>query len=382
MLTDRLITVAIHTYDRAQQLKTILEAEGIGVTLQNVDLTNPAVFAGVRVRIREVDLPLALRLIENIEIFTPEAIRQLNDSKACVLVPVDFSDCSFRAASVAFNIADLHKVPVMLIHSYIDPAFAHPAAELSDELTFEPAATEDPVEEYEEEKAVSHIALESMSKFVDRLKEKIKDGVLPAVKFTTSVTEGLPEEVIDEYVTSHKVMLIVMGTRGADSRNREILGSVTAEVLDACKAPVLTVTPDVNPSLHLTRLRNVVFFAAAKQDDILALDALYRLFPDLPLHVTLLLLPRGKFSDPHPDALSRLTEYCRLNYPAYTFSSSPLSSPDPIDDYNAITAAHPADLIVTATRRKNIFARLFNPSWAHKLLFHAETPLMSIPLNS
>ena len=32
MLSDRLITVAIHTYDRAHQLKTLLESEGIAVT--------------------------------------------------------------------------------------------------------------------------------------------------------------------------------------------------------------------------------------------------------------------------------------------------------------------------------------------------------------
>ena len=67
----RLITVAIHTYDRAIELKNLLEKEGIEVLLQNVNLEHPTVSSGVRVRIHENDLPLALRIIEHREIFTP-----------------------------------------------------------------------------------------------------------------------------------------------------------------------------------------------------------------------------------------------------------------------------------------------------------------------
>ena len=111
MLSDRLITVAIHTYDRAHQLKTLLESEGIAVTLQNVNLTNPSISAGIRVRIKECDLPQALRIIENIEILAPEAVRTLHDeTHPSILVPIDFSDSSLKAALVAFRIAASLKV--------------------------------------------------------------------------------------------------------------------------------------------------------------------------------------------------------------------------------------------------------------------------------
>ena len=66
---NRLITVAIHTYDKAVALRSLLESEGIKVTLQNVNLEQPTVSSGIRVRILESDLPLALRIIENHEIF-------------------------------------------------------------------------------------------------------------------------------------------------------------------------------------------------------------------------------------------------------------------------------------------------------------------------
>ena len=69
MNNERFITVAIHTYERAVLLKSILENEGISVVLNNVNLETPVVSSGIRVRIKEHDLPLALRIIENLDIF-------------------------------------------------------------------------------------------------------------------------------------------------------------------------------------------------------------------------------------------------------------------------------------------------------------------------
>ena len=69
MSEDRLITVAIYTYEKAQIIKGILENEGIPVAIQNVNLIQPVVSSGVRIRIRENDLPLALKILENSPVF-------------------------------------------------------------------------------------------------------------------------------------------------------------------------------------------------------------------------------------------------------------------------------------------------------------------------
>ena len=64
-MEDKLVTLAIHTFEKAQILKTILETEGIEVYIHNVNQIQPVVSAGVRVRIKESDLPHALRIIED-----------------------------------------------------------------------------------------------------------------------------------------------------------------------------------------------------------------------------------------------------------------------------------------------------------------------------
>lgn len=93
-MEDRLITVAIHTYEKALLLKSLLESEGVRATLQNVNLAQPVVSSGVRIRIHESDLPLALRIIENSDLFCAPSER-VNPTETklrpTVLVPVDCS---------------------------------------------------------------------------------------------------------------------------------------------------------------------------------------------------------------------------------------------------------------------------------------------------
>lgn len=378
MDSNRLITVAIHTYDKAHKLKSILECEGVKVVLQNVNLSSPVVSSGVRVRINESDLPLALRVIENIEIFAPSALKECPESGAIVLVPIDFSEYSELACRIAFHIAQAHKASIHLLHTYIDPVMSDRAAlQLSDTMTFDDGF--DAVTQIQEDRSLQEIADRKLKAFESTLRESIKDGVIPPVKFTSEITEGLPEEVIDDYASRTHPLLIVMGTRGADVKNRELVGSVTAEVLDSCRTTVFTV-PESTRFKSINELHRVVYFASSGQEDILALDALYRLFPDASLDVTLVNLPSKKFSLSAPDSSQRLLQYCKENYPAYTFHVAPLTLTNPIDDFKKIEGERPIDLIVVSNRRKNIFARLFNPSLAHKLLFHSDIPMMSIPV--
>ena len=64
-MEDKLVTLAIHTFEKAQMLKMILESEGIEVYIHNVNQIQPVISAGVRVRMKESDLPHALRIIED-----------------------------------------------------------------------------------------------------------------------------------------------------------------------------------------------------------------------------------------------------------------------------------------------------------------------------
>lgn len=105
-MEDKLVTLAIHTFEKAQILKTILETEGIEVYIHNVNQIQPVVSAGVRVRIKESDLPHALRIIEDNKWFEEpkEEEAKVNAVKK-VLIPIDFSDYSAKACELGINYA-------------------------------------------------------------------------------------------------------------------------------------------------------------------------------------------------------------------------------------------------------------------------------------
>lgn len=372
-MTDRLITVAIHTYDRAHALKALLEHEGVDVCLQNVNLDAPVVSSGVRVRIKESDLPLALRIIENQDIFTTSTLLHEKDAK--ILVPIDFSDYSKKACDIAFHLAYINKASIVLLHSYLDPTVSE-QIQLSDNLNFD---TE--ISNLDTRVIVEHEAQRQMSVFSDTILSKIKSGTIPPVRFSTEIEEGIPEEVIIEYAKEHNPLLIVMGTRGVGSKARDLIGSVTAEVLDTCRFPVFTVPESVEVR-NAESIRKVVFFSNFDQEDILALDALFHLIPSQAMDVTLVKIPTKKHvsAQSSAESLNVLRAYCMAHYPIHKFSIDTLSLDTLDSDFNRITDNARIDLIAVPNKKKNIFARLFNPGIAHRLLFHSDIPMMVIPV--
>ncbi|MDE7473527.1 MAG: universal stress protein [Muribaculaceae bacterium] len=379
MTTDRLLTVAIHTYEKALELKSILEHEGITVVLHNVNLTEPNVSSGVRVRIKESDLPLALRIIENSEIFIVPEDNSRQAAQPVVLVPVDFSSYSMKACSLAFDIANRHNGRIILLHAYVPPSRIN--IQLNASLDFDNGeSAEDPVADEMFADEMAEAARKRLDDFTATLREQIKGGQLPPVVFSTEIIPNVPEDAILDLAKRTKPYIIVMGTRGADKKERDLIGSVTAEVLDSCRQPVLTI-PEQSNLKSIDDLREVILISNLDQNDMLALDALSRMAPRTAMNVHIVHIAgkrlRGIATDTEREMM---LEYCRTHYPVCTFTMDSLDTNHAIDYLNNINSGKGVSLIVIPNKKKNILARLFNPSLAHKLLFHADIPLMAVPV--
>lgn len=370
----RLITLAIHTYDRALALRQILEAEGIEVTLQNVNLNNPEVSTGVRVRINESDLALALRIVENPEIFRPDDHKAFEKSFVKhILVPVDFSAHSQNAVEVAVRLAASQKSDISFIHSYIDPRLSGEAS-LSNKLTFELVETEDSL-------AASSTANSRMKQFADSLRMKMKEGTAEMTRFSTDVLEGVPEDVINKYAREHIPSLIVMGTRTAVQKDSEMIGSVTAQVLDDCRFPVLSI-PANFVGKDFRSPSNILFFSNLDQEDILAMDTLYRFFPSSNPEVTIIHIPeRNRYSDYQSDkSAMNLSDYCSKTFSHFSFRSVPLSRKNISEELKSLQTEKKFDMLVVPSRRKNAFSRFFNPGLPYRILFQTDIPMLVIPV--
>lgn len=358
-----MITLAIHTYERALALRSTLESHGIPVELTNVLHDSPEFTSGVRVRIPEDQLPLALRIIEGDET-TPAPGN-------AILVPVDFSEHSFKAVAVAAGIAARLETSIKLLYSYLDPYIAG-NVQFSDNISYE-------IGESGAREAMEKNSRRMMHNFLERVHRGIRNGIIPKAKIESVVVEGVPEDAIIDYAREERPPLIVMGTRGAEQKSVELIGSVTGEVLDEGRFTVLTVPDPANHTL-LQNPERILFLGNLDQNDIIALDTLYRLYPDSQAAVLLSYMARrrGPGQSSVENALRRLKTYCDNNFSRFSFETAALPK-TPEDDFEELALSHKCSLIVVPNRHRNAFSRLFKPGIANRILFHADLPMLVIP---
>ena len=364
----KLITVAIHTYEKAVILKTLLEKEGISTVLHNVNLIQPVVSSGVRVRIHEEDLPLALKTIESSSILKQGDEPGMSNT---VLVPVDFSEYSLKACMVGFDFAGKSGGNVLLFHTFVDSHYAGLFPLDSDEYDENPKDVKSRAE-------IERIANDRMNDFKATIKRYIQEGKMPNVEYSSIVTEGVPENEIIDYSKEIKPSIIVMGTRGKNKKEADLLGSVTAEVLDAGKYPVFTV-PENFATEHIHDMRNVVFFSNLNRQDLLSFDIFAKIFNDKGLNITIIPIVEKKEVE-IAEGLDALLQYCRRNYKLYDFKVKVIEDVDFLDDLDVYIKNENIDLIMIPNKKKNIFTRLFRPSMAHKMLFHSDTAMLVVPI--
>jgi nucleotide-binding universal stress UspA family protein len=366
-MEDKLITLAIHTYERAVILKSILESEGIEVYLHNVNLIQPVVSAGVRVRIKDTDLAAALKIIESID-FEHEELKEKVALPNIILVPIDFSDYTLKAAQLAFSVAKFLDASVVLLHTYYSPFYSG-GMPISDAFAFD---------EHSEEALTNliHKNEAEMDKLVRRLRLDIASGLLPDIQIVTKFREGVPEEQILLYAKKHKPLLLVMGTQGANSSNQDLLGSVTAEVIDRSPVPVFAF-PEKTPFDRFEGIKTIGFLTQFDQRDLVAFDAVMHLLKPLNYKVYFIHFSVGA-NQWDEVQLAGIKEYFKKQYIEMDGSYVLLEGHQMIQRLNDFVESRNIDVLAMTAQKRNLIARLFNPSIAHRMVFHSDTPLLVI----
>ena len=409
----RKVTVAMHTRVHAERLCHLLKREGVSAELVSARLGYKFTDHPMEIRIKEDDIPAALRIIENIEIFPLDvetsfseiaekegsstqsdklqvygskrvslrrrSISNSMQSGKIILVPIDFSDYSFTATRLAFDMASKHNASVMLLYAYVVPSRTDSFAITADSGLLLDAGDE-------VSKEICDTARKNMDEFSERIREYIKTGIIPAVKFSTEVIDGLAEEVILEYSRNTQPMMIVMGTRGADKKESDMIGSVTAEVLDSCRSVAFTVPENMRLPIPAEGMRQAAFFANLDDDDLIVLDKVYELFPNASFHISLVYAGRKRWrSSSHGEEqvvqdMNNLLNYCKKHYQGYNFEIKTVTGISDIEDFERMQNERPMEIIIIPNKRKNALARLFNPGLAHRLLFHYDIPMLVVPV--
>lgn len=364
---NRLITLAIHSYDRAVMLKRQLAEAGVPAVLHNVNLQEPLVSTGVRVRIHEKDLPLALKVVES-ETVLPRGKKQ-HRSMGKVLVPVDFSGYSLKACKIGFAYAKRIAGQVVVMHAFSSESHRF----------FLPFGSDLYGNGDQDDKTMRAAATLKMKNFKSQLEKNIMRGEVANVPFDTIISEGLPEQCVLQYAQKIDTPLIVMGTHGAHQQEHAAIGSVTAEVVDEAKFPVFTVPENMALS-DLSQVRHVAFFSNLNPQDILSFDTFTRLLDINGLDISIIPVVEKRDAAYLEKATSQLMQYCTEHYTQCRFRLEPITLDDDLVALQQYMTDRHVDLIAVPNRKRNIVSRLFNPSIAHKVLFQSDVPMIVVPV--
>lgn len=367
-MEEKIITLVTSSFQHAQVLKNILETEGIECFLQNVNVIEGAVNMGVKVRIKESDLEAAIKIIESIEESGIDRFREKKGGrpqKPRILLPVDFSDYSDKAADFALEWAARLNAEITVLNVYFNP--------IINTLPFSEAyiydANLDQMLADTEEQAKT-----DMKEFIARFKERAsKAGADLQIKH--KLVRGVAEDEIVRFSDEYKPTLIILGTRGKDRKAADLIGSVTAEVMELARVPVLAVPEDFNFQ-GIDHIKNVLYATNFEESDFVALNKLERIVK--PLDVTIHFVHVG------PDAgstwtkvkLEGLRTYTKDRFPNSSIVCDYIESEDFWIGLESYIRKKKIDIISLTARRRNLLTRLFNPSVAKRMLFHTNTPML------
>ena len=368
-MEEKLITVATHTFERAQLIKNRLEAAGISCYLKNINLIQGSFSGGVKVRILETDQDKAIKEIEKInETFYLEKDNHQEEHSEMqrILVPIDFSDYSFKAANFAIQMGRETKTEITLLHTFFNPVVN--TLPFSDAFTYD-VNVETKLHEIEEK------AIKEMENLYEKLKAKLaKDNDYESIVHNV-ILEGIPEDEILEYAKEIKPHIIIMGTRGQAKKQNDLIGSVTAEVIDRAQVPVLAI-PENAPLKSFYEIKEMVYMLNFDQRDFVSFERLVNLLKPYDIHYTC-----SYFTPQNDDLwdtakLEGFRDVLQEKFNTKALECRLLEGNDLLVSVEQLIREVKADMICLTIHKRNIFARMFNPGIARKMLFHTDTPLL------
>ena len=166
-----------------------------------------------------------------------------------------------------------------------------------------------------------------------------------------------------------------MGIRGEDAKSGDLMGTTTAAVIFNTLVPVLTIT-EKTPKDWLEHFKTVVYATNFESADFIAMDRLIKLVKPFGCKVVCLHVNQGNNGELDEAMLEGMKEALVEKYPDASFDCCLVHSnnlPEAIDKF---IRGNGIDALAVTTHRRNLITRLFNPSIAHKMILHTQTPVL------
>ena len=183
----------------------------------------------------------------------------------------------------------------------------------------------------------------------------------------------MPEDYNTGYARKTKPNLVNMGTRNRRQKEKERIGSVTCEVVDNSDCPTLII-PE-NSTLSLDSTIKVLFATNFDQRTLNTLERMMLLMKKLDISIFF-----THFSS-ETDSWNEVKLMGIKNYFSNHYKNIPceyrvIHGKNLLEEISQQINDLGVNLVIVNSHKRNLFAKLLNPSTARKMILQSETPIL------
>lgn len=263
-----------------------------------------------------------------------------------IYVPVNFSDYSINAINYALTLSQKLDVDITLLYC------SYCVQEIPSEVL-----SEDEIRHHFEE-----------------LLKQFGNNLPTNIRLHTRHIKGYPEDILVDLSIREDPDVIVMGTRSKGETIKELLGSVTSDVIKNAKVPVLAVPAE--STIDPDKISNILFVTDFGEQDYRSLHKLIKLITPFETKIF-----ASHFATSIPDRwdkkrLEEMRLYSYETYRKYNIDFEFITGEDFIASLDEYIKNKDINLIAMTRHKRNMISKIFHPSITRKILFHTDVPLL------
>lgn len=365
MKTSSFITMRDISYSRALLLRMQLELRGVDCFISGIQSGE----ADVDLWVEPQHAALAMQLYDDMRSAAgsqkEQWISHLRRVRR-ILVPVDFSERSIKAAHYALELARTLKAELRLLHVWFQSGTE--GLVFNEMYAFQ--ADLGPMMREQEQ-----LAMDQLNELSETLKNRVKAERIRGVKISTDLVRGNTIDTLLAIVDEFEPGLVVMGTRGKNRDSRSLIGSTTSRMMARCNVPVLAV-PEGYDISHFIAPKTVAYITHYEKSDF---QALHRLISFVkPFHPKIYCLHVESEPNQVVDRLmmQQFREEMLSSRTTANIECGLIQAENPVEAIKAFVDEKKVDVIAIVMRKRSLLKQLFEPSLTRRLLYQTHLPLL------
>lgn len=269
-----------------------------------------------------------------------EKIPKMKISK--ILVPVDFSDISINALRYAAAFACASGAGITILH------IADPDSIMND--------------------IKGNLSPEHM---IELLKA---ENYMKGIKTESVIKKGKVADLILAEAEKSEAGLIVMGTQGAGTLSRNLVGTNTTKVVGKSKCPVLAIPEEAS----YTTVRRVVLAVDLHHRADQVISDVVATMKVIGAAVLLVYVDHKEILQ-HQHELDKLVSEIKAKTGYERIAGKVIKSDQFLVSIENFALDIEADILIMITHHRSILESLFDPSETKSFAYHTSIPLMAVP---